>query len=49
MYDLAADPHEMENIYPDPRYGTIRSELEALLAQRPNDALPEPLKQTGMA
>ncbi|MEO1307574.1 MAG: sulfatase/phosphatase domain-containing protein [Pseudomonadota bacterium] len=49
LYDLAVDPFEMENVFTDHRYKTVRSNLECLIRQRPNDALPEPLEQTGMA
>lgn len=49
LYDLSEDPFEMENVYADPRYGSVRAKLEALMEQRPDDALAEPLQQTGMA
>ena len=49
LYDLVEDPFEMENVYSDPRYRSIRAELEGFLAERPDDSLSEPLEQTGMA
>jgi len=49
LYDLAMDPHELINVYADPRYSSIRSTLKGLIARRPNDALVEPKEQTGMA
>ena len=29
LYDLAADPHEVRNVHGDPRYASVRAELEA--------------------
>jgi arylsulfatase A-like enzyme len=49
MYDLVSDPFEMNNVYGDPRYRSVQSELETMMAQRPDDALPQRLEQTGMA
>ncbi len=49
MYDLVADPFEMNNVFSDDRYRSVRADLEKMMASRPNDALPEPLPQTGMA
>lgn len=49
MYDLIEDPFEMNDVYSDPRYKSVRAELETMMAQRPNDAIPQPLEQTGMA
>jgi len=48
MYDLAADPHEMTNLYDDPAHAATRAELEALIDQRPDDMLPL-LTQVGLA
>jgi len=31
MYDLQTDPHELNNIYNDPRYASERAELAAEL------------------
>ncbi len=49
LYDLVADPHEMENLFDDPSHAAIRRELEELIHARPGpirDPLPEPV---GMA
>lgn len=40
MYDLAADPHEMRNIYDDPAHAALQVELEGYLMQRPDDIGP---------
>jgi len=48
MYDLSEDPFEMNNVYSDRRYKSVRAKLETLMAQRPDDAIPA-LEQTGMA
>ncbi len=49
LYDLQNDPDEMVNLFDDPAAKEIRSKLEAMLAKRPDDALPELLPQIGMA
>lgn len=49
MYDLANDPHEMENLFGNPDYAALQSELTNMIHARPRDmcrALPEPV---GMA
>ena len=48
MYDLAADPHEMVNLFDDPAHAAMRAELEALIDQRPDDMRPLQT-QVGMA
>ena len=48
MYDLAADPHEMTNLFDDPAHAKTRQTLEALIDQRPDDMLPVQT-QVGMA
>ena len=48
MYDLAADPHEMTNLFDDPAHAQARSELESMIDQRPDDMLPL-RAQVGMA
>ena len=48
MYDLAADPHEMTNLFDDPAHAKTRQTLEALIDQRPDDML-QVQKQVGMA
>ncbi|WP_341367261.1 sulfatase-like hydrolase/transferase [Yoonia sp. BS5-3] len=49
LYDLMGDPFEMNSVFNDPEHAAIRAELESYMAQRPDDALPVPLPQTGMA
>lgn len=48
MYDLATDPHELTNIFEDPAHSGLRSELEGMLATRPNDMRPNQV-QVGLA
>ncbi|MEM1233080.1 MAG: sulfatase-like hydrolase/transferase [Pseudomonadota bacterium] len=48
MYDLAADPDEMCNVFDDADYAARRAELEGYLAERPNDIVPNGV-QVGMA
>ena len=48
MYDLAADPHEMVNLFDDPAHATMRAEMEALIDLRPDDMRPLQT-QIGMA
>lgn len=40
LYDLAADPYEMRNLWNDPAYVGLRLELETYLHQRPDDIGP---------
>ena len=40
MYDLAADPHEMTNLYDDPAHAAMRADLEALIDSRADDMIP---------
>jgi arylsulfatase A-like enzyme len=40
MYDLAADPFEMRNIYDDPDHADLQAELEGYMTQRPDDIGP---------
>jgi arylsulfatase A-like enzyme len=49
MYDLAADPYELENIADAPAHAARRRELESMIAARPNDARNERLPAVGMA
>lgn len=49
LYDLVADPHEMDNVFDEPAYAGVRAELEAMIASRPRDELRPELPQVGMA
>jgi arylsulfatase A-like enzyme len=49
MYDLEADPNEMNNVADDPRYAARRRELEAMIASRPDDARKDRLPAMGVA
>ena len=40
MYDLAADPAELTNLFDAPEAAGLRAELERLLAARPDDRAP---------
>lgn len=33
MYDLQADPKEMNNLYGNPKYATLQAQLKARLAE----------------
>lgn len=48
LYDLVADPNELKNLFDDPASAGIRAELEAFLAQRPDDIVDQNV-QVGMA
>lgn len=48
LYDLQMDPHELTNLFDDPAMADTRAELTAMLATRPDDALPLQT-QVGMA
>lgn len=41
MYDLRADPHEMNNVFDDPAYASLRARLTALIEARPKDSVPQ--------
>ena len=41
MYDLRADPHEMNNVFDDPAYASLRARLTALIEARPKDTVPQ--------
>ena len=49
LYDLANDPHEMDNRFDDPGCAKVRKELEAMIAARPDDARRERQPAVGMA
>ena len=40
MYDLAADPHELNNLFEDSGSAKMRSRLEGMIATRPDDMRP---------
>jgi arylsulfatase A-like enzyme len=48
LYDLANDPHEMDNRFDDPGCTKLRRELEDMVRSRPNDMRPR-VAQVGMA
>ena len=48
LYDLENDPHELVNLFEAANAAPIRAELEAMIASRPDDALPLQT-QVGMA
>lgn len=49
LYDLQADPDEMENLFDTPAASDHRKALMELLGKRPDDARPDQLEQIGMA
>lgn len=49
LYDLANDPHEMDNLFEDAGAVAARRELTDMIASRPDDALDPPLTPVGMA
>jgi arylsulfatase A-like enzyme len=49
LYDLVADPFELDNRWDEPAMAGIKAELEAMIATRPNDVLQPPLRPVGMA
>ena len=49
LYDLGADPLEMDNRFGDPGVARVQRELVDMVASRPDDARREPLPQVGMA
>jgi arylsulfatase A-like enzyme len=48
LYDLANDPHEMDNRFGDPGAAQAQRELADMIASRPDDAVPR-RPQVGMA
>jgi arylsulfatase A-like enzyme len=40
MYDLAADPHELTNLFDHPEHQALQSSLKDLLLRRPDDIQP---------
>jgi arylsulfatase A-like enzyme len=49
LYDLARDPHEMNNLFDDPRAARLRDDLTAMAMSRPSDALAPLPQQVGSA
>jgi hypothetical protein len=45
-YDLAKDPHEMNNVYADPEYRSIVEELKQELMRLQNELVNDP-RDTG--
>jgi arylsulfatase A-like enzyme len=41
MYDLANDPHELENLFHAPEAAEIRQQLMAFIHSRPDDTKPD--------
>jgi hypothetical protein len=48
LYDLANDPHEMDNRFDDAGLAKVRKELEDMIRARPDDIAPRQ-PQVGMA
>ena len=48
LYDLENDPHELVNLFDNANAAPVRAELEAMIAQRPDDAMGNQI-QIGMA
>ena len=48
LYDLQADPHEMDNLFDAPGASAIKAELMAMIESRPDDCRPQQV-QVGMA
>lgn len=48
MYNLADDPHEMDNLFGDPGYASLQRELTDMIRARPDDMI-EAKAQVGMA
>jgi arylsulfatase A-like enzyme len=48
MYDLARDPHELNNLFDHPAHAELQAQLQALIDARPQDMLPHQT-QVGMA
>jgi arylsulfatase A-like enzyme len=48
LYDLANDPHEMDNRFGDPGAARVERELRDMIGSRPDDAVPR-RPQVGMA
>jgi len=48
LYDLAADPGELKNVFDDPEYASVQKELIDIVHSRPDDMRPIQ-KQVGMA
>ena len=49
MYDLANDPHEMENLFGNLDYATLQRELTSMIHARPRDMCGTLAEPVGMA
>jgi arylsulfatase A-like enzyme len=49
MYDLANDPEEMQNLFSDPGYARVRSELQDMMRARPGKVRERFAEPVGMA
>lgn len=49
LYDLAEDPHELDNRFEDPALAGVRADLEAAIADRPGELLGELPDKVGMS
>jgi hypothetical protein len=49
MYDLVNDPEEMQNLFDDSGYATVRKEMEALMRARPGKVKENLAEPIGMA
>ena len=49
MYDLVNDPEEMINLFEDPKYRSVRKDLENLINERPGEILDTFSEPVGMA
>ena len=49
MYDLENDPNEMDNVFDDAGYSSVRKELEAMIHARPDDIMTPAPTPVGMA
>ena len=48
LYDLSADPHELNNQFDNPSYAALQTELMAMIDARPDDRRETQI-QVGMA
>lgn len=48
MYALKQDPYEMNNVFHDPAFASVRERMDALRRERPDDTRKDPLPVVGM-